>query len=118
LGLLHLATLTALVSGAWVDDAGTILAFQVGGRYLERSTMADRRDVVARGYHRFDPITGALHVTIERVESDGGTPLTSAPTGSRAAAAVRVIAVDQLEIAGVRWRRERPYVRRSGGWMR
>lgn len=118
LTVLHVAALTALLAGTWVDDREVVATFLPGGLYREHLAGADP-PVIGSGFHRVDATTGALHVTIERV--DGAAAVAAAKgltTGSRAPAALRWIGPGELEIAGVRWRRERPYVRGAGGWMR
>jgi hypothetical protein len=118
LGALHLAVLTAMVSGTWVDDRGVVVSFLPGGLYREYHRQSAGPVAVGHGFHRFDAGSGALHVTIERVEAEPGAPPGAVAVGARPPLAVRVAPGDVLDVAGSLWRREKPYVRGAGGAMR
>jgi len=116
LGPLHLAVLTTMLAGQWVDDRGVIMSLLPDGVYREYHRQGSGPAEIGHGVHRFDAASGALHVSIERVEVEPGARRGAVAVGRRAAAAVRLLPGEGLEIAGAPWRRERPYVR--GGSIR
>lgn len=119
LAVLHLAALTDIVRGSWANDADTALRFLPGNLYQEWVMDRDGRRTIGHGFHRFDRVTGALHVTIERVESLGPAPALRGPVaGPRPALPLRVASSGELSIGGVRWTRQLPYVRGFGGAIR
>lgn len=119
LGALHLAALADLVIGSWANDADRHVGFRPDNVYEEWTMDRDDRLTIGRGRYRFDRATGALQVTIERVESKGPPPALTGPTvGARPALPLRVVSRDALRLGDVTWTRQRLLERGAGGSSR
>ncbi len=119
LGALHVAALTDLLLGSWSNGADRSIGFRPDNVYEEWTTARDDRLTIGRGRYQFDRATGALQVTIERVESKGPPPALPGPTvAARDAIALRVVSRDELRLGDVTWTRQRLLERGAGGSRR
>ena len=119
LGAVHVAALTELVIGSWSNGADRSIGFRPDSVYEEWTMDRDDRLTIGRGRYRFDRATGALQVTIERVESKGPPPALPGPTvTAREAIALRVVSRDELRLGDVTWTRQRLLERGAGGSRR
>jgi hypothetical protein len=119
LGALHLAALTDLVIGSWANDADRYIGFRPDNVYEEWTMDRDDRLTLGRGRYRFDRATGALQVTIERVESKGPPPALPGPAvGARDTVPLRVMSRNELMLGGVAWTRQLRLERGPGASIR
>lgn len=119
LGALHLAALTDLMIGSWANDADRYIGFRPDNVYQEWTMDRNDRLTLGSGRYRFDRATGALQVTIERVESKGPPPALPGPTvGARDPVPVRVKSRNEFMLGGVAWTRQLRLERGPGASIR
>lgn len=119
LGTLHLAALTDLMVGSWANDADRYIGFRPDNVYEEWTMDRDDRLTLGRGRYRFDRATGALQVTIERVEAKGPPPALPGPTvGARDMVPLRVMSRFEFMLGGVTWTRQLRLERGPGASIR